>query len=114
MTKSHKGSMQQTLVFAATLAALGVSVGVPIERALAGQPPGAYEKPGPDASQAKMVRNSRAGAVQMKERAGATQGKYRTGATQGKYRTGASQLKWSTSPGTVGGVPAVQVPAVQK
>ena len=43
MKKSDSQSLHKTLAFAATLAALGVSVGVPVEQALAAQVPGAHE-----------------------------------------------------------------------
>jgi hypothetical protein len=60
-------TLQKSMTLAATLAALGVSIGVPVERALAASP------------------GVRADAIQDKARIGAKQDKARIGAKQLKY-----------------------------
>ena len=82
-------ALQKTMTFAATLAALGVSVGVPVERALAA-PPGV-----------------RADAMQDKAKAGAMQDKARIGAKQDKARIGAKQLKYEKPAGAGAKLPAL-------
>ncbi|MGA8007286.1 MAG: hypothetical protein WCA17_14415 [Burkholderiales bacterium] len=138
MNQSHKQSLHKTLAFAATLAALGVSVGVPVERALAAQLPDAREDSTPrtrpvelaftlverqgqrqgmgDGSKQGMGDGSKQGMGDGSVRQGAHPGGVNAirkgssiGAKQGKYRTGATQLKIAT-PGGAGG----QLPAVQK
>jgi hypothetical protein len=138
MKHSHKQPLHKTLAFAATLAALGVSVGVPVERALAAQRPGAQEDSTPRARPVElaftlveqpgqkpgMADGSKQGMGDGSVKQGAHPGgvnasqakiehKGRAGAVQMKERTGASQLKIK-APGAAGGVPAVQLPAVQR
>jgi len=96
MKKSDSPSLQKTLAFAATLAALGASVGASTEPALAQQPTKNYapllENKGtgmhtiePTQNQNTIGGKSRIGGEQYKERSGATQGKVRTGAGQAKF-----------------------------
>ena len=137
MNKSD--TLHRTMVFAAALAALGVSVGVPVERALAAQLPDAREDSTPRARpvelaftllerqgrQQGMGDGSKQGMGDGSVKQGAHPGgvnasqakierKGRAGAVQIKARTGASQSKITRIPGAAGGVPAVQLPAVQK
>jgi len=129
MKKFDSQSLQRTLAFAAAVAALGASVGASAQQTL----------PGPAAENGARPFLPNAGASQYKmdrgQRAGAMQGKVRAGATQMKFRAGAHQLKYDNavtpdSPGSnnmlnpqplppkqgIGapGAAGVQLPAVQK
>ena len=77
----RSATLQKSMTLAATLAALGVSIGVPVERALAAAP------------------GVRADAIQDKARVGAKQDKARVGAKQDKARIGAKQLKYEKPAG---------------
>jgi hypothetical protein len=69
MTKSDSQSLQRTLAFAATVAALGASVGVPVDQALAAPPESSAAKAGPGAVQQKADRRQEMGAPQTKWKA---------------------------------------------
>lgn len=135
MKKSDSPSLQKTLAFAATLAALGASVGATTEPALAQQPSKNYapllENRGtgmhtiePTQNQNTIGGKNRIGGEQYKERAGATQGKVRTGAGQSKLERGgaggapgsANMLSPQPLPPkqAIGGAGGAQSPAVQK
>ncbi len=69
MKKSNSKSFQKTLTFAVTVAALGASLGVPVERALAASPTGdSAQMSGPNsgAVQGKLENRRKMGARQMK------------------------------------------------
>ena len=124
MKKSDNPSLHQTLAFAATLAALGASVGVPVEHALAAQLPVVHDDPvlrTPPLEVAFVLvedqeRKQGMGDGSVKPttssagKIGATQEKDRkqTGAKQGKEKASATQIKLHTA------APAALVPAVQK
>jgi hypothetical protein len=138
MKQSHKQSLHKTLAFAATLAALGVSVGVHTEHALAAQLPAAQDDATPRTRPVElaftlveqpgqrqgMADGSKQGMGDGSVKQGAHPGgvnasqlkmdRKTRGSTQGKVRTGASQLKITRQPGSTQGVPAVQLPAVQR
>jgi hypothetical protein len=133
MKKSQSRSLQRTAAFAATLAALGVSVGVQVESAHAqyAGPQGKWQNkhelaPGAsqhkyESNQQKIVRgnpgaprnkpvmpeNTRGGMPPLSGGQGdatiSTSGKIGTGATQDKVRTGATQGKGLTGPASIGG-----------
>ncbi len=63
MSKHESKSLQMTLAFATTLAALGTSVGVPVALAQASK------TVRPEAAQMKIERSRKAGATQLKYRA---------------------------------------------
>jgi len=134
MKKSGSPSLQKTLAFAATLAALGASVGASTEPALAQQPTKNYapllenrgtgmQPIGPTQNEKTIGGKSRIGAEQQKERAGASQGKVRTGAGQAKFERGgaggapgrANMLNPQPLPPKQGnGGAGMQLPAVNK
>lgn len=133
MKKSNSTSFQKTLTFAATVATLGASLGVPslaLGMQLIETP--ATEKgaqaSGPSAGvvQQKWKKRTDAGATQMKERnikqgklnngIGANQLKLdgRTGTSQGKLNKAKSLGPANTNNLSGEQLPAVQLPAVQK
>jgi hypothetical protein len=103
-------SLHRTLAFAATLAALGASVGVCPTPAHAQQPGKNYapllENQGPGMQPLNPGQKNR-GTVTGKIRAGAGQMKEAPGATQKKYKTGTSQHKIER--GGAGGAPGSAV-----
>ena len=105
MSKSDNRPLHKTLAFAATLAALGASVGVSPAPAHAQQPSKNYapllENRGPGMHTIEPTQNQNT--IGGKSRIGGEQYKERSGATQGKVRTGAGQAKFEHSSG--GGAP---------
>lgn len=133
MSEADSRPLHKTLAFAATLAALGASVGALIEPAQAqAQQAGKNYAPllenrgagvqpiNPNQGAATITRD-RIGAQQEKDRTAATQGKVRTGAGQHKYEQGGA----GGAPGSANmlnpqplppkqGIGGAQLPAVQK
>jgi len=72
MKQSRRSSFQKTLAFTATVAALGASVGVPVEQALAFTL--VEDSAAKKGAQSSLTNN---GAVQQKQRTGATQAKFK-------------------------------------
>lgn len=134
MSKPDSRPLHKTLAFAATLAALGASVGVSTEPAHAQQPGKNYapmlenrgrgmEPIGPAQGGATITHGGRFGAGQGKEMPAAKQGKYRTGAGQMKELGGAGGAPGSANmlnpqplppKQGLGGAGGTQSPAVQK
>jgi len=135
MSKSDNRPLHKTLAFAATLAALGASVGVSPAPAHAQQPSKNYapllENRGTGMQPINPGQNQNT--IGGKSRIGAEQGKVMPAAKQAKFKTGAGQLKYERSgaggaPGSAsmlnpqplppkqsfGGAGGAQLPAVQK
>lgn len=114
MNPSDKQSLQKTLLFAATVTALGSALGVSVQQALAASPsgePAQVSASNASALQAKMLKNHRYGANQFK-----LEKSRQVGANQLKldknHTLGAQQLKMDKLKTLNAG--NKQLPAVQK
>ena len=124
MKKSRRPSFQKTLAFAATVAALGASVGVPVERALAASPTPGTEKgaksslSGNGAVQQKADRKQGMGATQIKMNKNANQYKENKARAIGGNGGAGSNSMLNPQPlppkQGLGGNSAGQSPAIQK
>lgn len=115
MKKSNSKSFQKTLTFAVTVAALGASLGVPVEQALAAPPtgdPAQMSAPNSGAVQGKLEKRREMGARQMKWEANQyKENKAKTPAAPGSSNMLNPQpLPPKQGSGLAGG----QLPAVQK
>ena len=96
MRKSDSQSLQRTLAFAATVAALGASVGVPVGQALAAPPEQSSAKAGAAAVQQKADRRQEMGAPQTKWKA--NQGKEKRAKAIGGSGGGAGNVMLNPQP----------------
>jgi hypothetical protein len=122
MKKSRRPSFQETLAFAATVAALGASVGVPVERVLAAGSQQDQATPGQSsaakarATQQKADRKLETGATQMKWKA--NQQKEKSAKAIGGSGAAGSNVMLNPQPlppkQGLGGNSAGQSPAIQK
>ena len=115
MKTSNSKSFQKALTFAATVAALGASLGVPLEQALAASPTGGTDQmsaPNFGAVQGKLEKRRETGARQMKWKAN----QYKENKTKTPAAPGSSNMlnPQPLPPKQGSGLAGGQLPAVQK